>query len=430
TLTSRDAFQFEVEIDKPIFAEFKHAGINFPVFLNPDNAVSITLLANTPKQGKVIFRGPGKADNTFYLEYFNFLIKELENKKLEEMKRIRAREFKQFVERREKAKFDFIKNYLDQQQVTLSPALQIWIRNDINYNTAELLLKYPYLFSVANNGLRKKEMPKKYYKFLETVRINNDQAIHQPSYRSFLEGYFFNYRLETAKDWQYLTSPERQYEYVNRFFVGKARYYLQSVILKEGINQSPEIMEEYYYSFLDGKAPRPLKRNIRSLFVNATRSVKGELLSSSALMNKKGQAIHPDFFRNRVSYIYFWSYRKESCLYEMRYIRTLARKFEDDDKVNIVLVNTDPDLNGWYNFLQKDEYKLAELPVQQLALNQSANSDFLKKYKIDNVPEFFLVDRMGRIVSNRSWPPSSGGVPRHIRQLLARSNDSAQVENR
>jgi len=418
SINDRNAFQFKIEIDRPVFAEFRHAGIRFPIFLNPDKLTSLTLTANDYTQGTVRFRGPGKDDNTFYLEYFKFVATQLENKQINEIKKTRAKDFKTFVKSREEGKFEFIKAYLEKTDVELSKPLQIWVRNDIKYQTADLLLKYPYLFNMANNGMRSKELPKKYYKFLENVRINNDQAIHQPSYRSFLEGYFFNYRIESAKDWQYLTSYNRQFEYVEHFFVGDARYYLQSIILKEGINHNPRYIEKEYYQFLESKAPVNVKKKVRAIFTKATRQVKGEKLEATAFVHPNGQAIPNSYFKNKISYIFFWSTREKHSIYEMRYVRTLAKKFEEDENVNIVLVNMDGNLERLNQFIQTDEYRLNLYNVQHLFMDRKKSAHFFEKYRFEGTPEFFLVDHTARIVSNHTWSPSSGSAPRLIRKLL------------
>ena len=417
-LNDRNAFQFEIEIDRPVFAEFRHAGILFPIFLNPENPVSLALTANNPSIGTVRFRGPGKVDNTFYLEYFKFVATQLENKKLDELRKTRAKDFKTFVKSREDGKFEFIKAYLERTDVELSKALQIWVRNDIKYQSADLLLKYPYLFNIANNGMRSKELPKKYYKFLENIRINNDQAIHQPSYRSFLEGYFFNYRVESAKDWQYLTSYEKQFEYVEHFFVGDARFYLQSIILKEGINHNPRYIKKEYNQFLESKAPIPVKQKLKTLFTKATRQVRGEEMETLAFVHPNGQAIPKNYFKNKISYIFFWSSRENHSLYEMRYVRTLAKKFGKEENVNIVLVNMDGNLDRLKKFIQTDEHKLKLYNVKHLSVDKRMSTKFLEQYRLEGTPEFFLVDHTARIVSNHTWSPSAGSAPRLIRKLL------------
>ena len=285
TLNDNNAFQFEIESDVPILADVFHGAIGFPIFINPNRLVSFHLTVETVTKGRVQFKGPGKVDNTFYLAYQTFVNTKLENRSLTSLKNSKSKEFMAFVDRRKAGRSNFVQTYLTNNEVDLSPELQKWVDNDIIYESGELLLKYPQLYYIANRRLKRKDLPKKYYTFLEEIPINNESAILQPTYLGFLEGYFFNYRIEKSKDWQTISSYKNQIKYVERFFFGSAKFYLQSIILLDAINDNPRLVEDEYRQFITSKAAESLKNKVKARYNKTTAPLKGKSIPIEAMVD-------------------------------------------------------------------------------------------------------------------------------------------------
>ncbi|HHH49714.1 MAG TPA: hypothetical protein ENK52_01900 [Saprospiraceae bacterium] len=417
-LNNNNAFQFTLDSDVAILADVYHGAIGFPIFINPNKAVAFYLTVLDVKQGKVNYKGPGKADNTFFLEYQKFVSTKLENKKLASLKKSKAKEFVAFVQKRQKQKEQFIKNYQENYQISFSKELENWINNDIIYESAELLLKYPQLYYLANQKLKRKELSKKYYHFLENIRINNDSAILQPSYLGFLEGYFFVYRIEKAKDRQLLYSFKNQIKYVERFFIGNAKYYLQSLILLDGINSNPKWVEDEYRKFIVSKAPPSLIQKVKTRYALNTAPIKGKKIPTDFLVNTQGSTPEKDIFNNKITYIFFWSRLDERSLYEKRYMRRLARKFADEPRIQICMISTDRNIDNWKKYIADRAHFVNDPKIKHYLLHPRKALDFKTNFRLKTVPEYYLINDRGRIVSAHTWPPSSGGAARMIRRLL------------
>jgi len=435
-LNSKNAFRFRLHLAKATMATIRHAYIKFPIFIHPEHSLVIRLSANSDSKAVVNFKGRGSHDNQFYANYLNHLNKRLENKSLEQIEKTSSRAYKKFVLERAEQQRVFVKKH----QKKLSPQLISWVNNDIEYRAAELLINYPILLRQSNKFIKSIELPNFYYDFLKQVKLNNEAAMLQPSYQDFITSYFYNYQaigryvFETVPHDGYsnytldnrISSLDGMYNYVDDFFNGTPRYYVQSVLIRNEIQVFPDSVDTRYYNYLLSDAPVALKQQVKKVYTQRdytttlfNQILAGEHIPVSAFRQINNSTLPHDLFEDKISYLFFWSENSSKSIMEIKYFKHLAKKYKDHPNVNIILVNTDEGIKEWERAAIQFKYQLNGLNVKQLHLHESALPKSLKEYFNFHIPSFLIVGSEGRILNDQNLAPSSRKVPQVLEKHLS-----------
>lgn len=104
-------------------------------------------------------------------------------------------------------------------------------------------------------------------------------------------------------------------------------------------------------------------------------------------------------YRGKYIYIDIWATWCAPCRAEIPYLKELEEKFRDNNIVFIGL-SVDKDKSKW-----EEKVKSGELSGIQLYLGQE--SSFQKKFKINGIPRFILLDMDGKVVNADMTRPSA-----------------------
>ena len=114
-------------------------------------------------------------------------------------------------------------------------------------------------------------------------------------------------------------------------------------------------------------------------------------------INGKRHRLHE--YRGKYVYIDIWATWCAPCRAEIPYMKELEEKFKDRNIVFLGL-SIDQDKSKW-------EEKVKEGGLSGIQLYLGQESDFQKKFKINGIPRFILLDMEGKIINSDMTRPSS-----------------------
>jgi thiol-disulfide isomerase/thioredoxin len=112
-------------------------------------------------------------------------------------------------------------------------------------------------------------------------------------------------------------------------------------------------------------------------------------------------------------YVDVWATWCGPCVEEIPYAKKLQGTFQED-KVIFLNVCVDDNLEEWKRMLVKEKDWLGT----HIFLDHRESDSLHRNYKVIGIPEYFLIDQMGKIVSSRASRPSSKTIREEIMSVL------------
>lgn len=132
------------------------------------------------------------------------------------------------------------------------------------------------------------------------------------------------------------------------------------------------------------------------------KSQDGEKAYNFSAIDIEGKRISLEEFDGKVVYMDVWATWCGPCLKHRPNVIQLAKKYEQNDDVAILMVSVDSDYNRWSSFL-KDESNTAGT---NLFIENGMRTDFGDKYNIRSIPRYILVGKNGKIIHSNMAEPS------------------------
>ena len=390
-INSNGQFQFEINSSVAIPCLLSISTYEVLLFIFPDKSLELDIDLNQTTDNRITFAGTAGIDNQLYLQYQNFI--KLKNKASD------SAFFKHYQPTLYKKHQTALKIeqeiYLSKLTSKLDTRLAAWLENDIQYEYATNLLAYP------DRNLISRRPSKKYYRFLDEMRYNNEKAILQVSYQKFLIGYT-NYQMFKSKKWSGFGSLEEQLALVRRYFIGNALEYIHCFILKTHLKYSPlEEVDPMYRVFLDSNAAPSLKMELRKAHQIASANALGHVFPMAWLWDKYQQV--PSYngagkgfpILDKGIILYFWKSQQEKEF--LTKIKQLAEIINQNEKLAFVLVGTQEDFTEW-----KKEIRTIPLKTKE-AYHYWIYSNHLKKatkrFQITKFPSLLFLNDSNQVMA-------------------------------
>jgi thiol-disulfide isomerase/thioredoxin len=127
-----------------------------------------------------------------------------------------------------------------------------------------------------------------------------------------------------------------------------------------------------------------------------------------------GKNVSLSDLRGNYVYIDVWATWCGPCKGQIPYLKKLVKKFKDKP-IKFVSISVDRKKNyiAW-----KDFVKNHDMTWYQLFADNSWDSDFIKKYHIESIPHFILLDKQGKIIESDALRPSNATLENELNNLL------------
>lgn len=184
---------FQLDIENPTVVRLTYDTRSIECYVEPGNQITITADALAFPE-LIRFEGDGLAHNQYLHKAF-LLTQKSSNKLIrQKMYNGKSMEFKAFVDKLTKQKWDFYRQYDAAEIAKFSPQFTNYAAANIDYWRAVQLMTYREEHENSLLNRNSTDIPDEYYTFLDETLINNDDAICNAYYRHFLRQYG-SYRL-------------------------------------------------------------------------------------------------------------------------------------------------------------------------------------------------------------------------------------------
>jgi len=175
-------------------------------------------------------------------------------------------------------------------------------------------------------------------------------------------------------------------------------------VLNRYINLSNDKSEILYNELISNITDEKFKTELTEKYNNIKALVKGNPSPKfNNYENHKGGTTSLDDLKGKYLYIDVWATWCGPCVREIPFLKEVEEKYRDKN-IEFVSISIDDkkDYEKWKNFVIEKQ-----MEGVQLYADNTWQSEFVKKYAINGIPRFILIDTEGNIVSADAPRPSS-----------------------
>ena len=177
-LDSLNRFSFELPAVRGTLVRAYYNEVRSMFFVEPGDSLHVVVEEGFSDSSSS-FSGIGADNNRFVVEW----MAEFGRPRLD-YEGLAVEDFKRRVDQRRRDQFEFLS--ARSKEYALSPGFVDHAVAHFNYEWARLMISYPTNYYFAN-GQTNRDLPSKYYDFLQEIPLVDEQAIGTMDYRTFLE---------------------------------------------------------------------------------------------------------------------------------------------------------------------------------------------------------------------------------------------------
>lgn len=379
---------------------------NIPLFLVPGDTLFLSISKNNSDNilDKITFTGKEQSINKYYLEKKKHFGKNLYKRRMYvQNPQYTLEEYKDSILAYIDIEMSYLNNYTREYE------LPEWF---YNYENSEILYQISALIDIVylrkdNLGIEE-TIPENYYDFLETVPLNNDNAIFSANYYYFLSTYFYSRHTPpemltlTVKERMENTLPDRfvlSDSLLSKDIADVVKLYLTS---NYAINLGyAELTDKLLFSLDNSSFNKNYLAHLKNLR-DAKFSLDGKKAPDFYLPDVNGKYCMLSNYKGKVVLLNFWSLGCIPCRKEIPFEKDILDNTSDEDfKLINICLHTDK--ITWKKALQK-----FNLEGVNLLAENNWNELLTESYMIGPIPHYTLIDRNGMVIKCKIRKPSEG----------------------
>lgn len=201
-------------------------------------------------------------------------------------------------------------------------------------------------------------------------------------------------------------------EISNPFMKEYLNYALTTKFMKGG--KYEKLIEEAYTKFMAMATNDHYKDEARAIYDNYKAMAPNSSAPGFNFENIEGNEISLMDLRGKYVYIDVWATWCGPCKAEIPFLKVMEKKFHGKD-IHFVSISVDKmkDKQKWVKYVTENKLKGV-----QLMADKDFSSDFIKKFNINTIPRFILIDPAGKIVNHDAKRPSDAELTSQLEALL------------
>jgi len=290
-----------------------------------------------------------------------------------------------------------------------SPALQSFVeKNDIELAYIGYKFNYPYFAKMRQDSFfaknpsfvstysdewletKYKGMPKLYQTIFTIKQLENDIAM---------------YHNGSSEDEDELKYYQQLFSHVRSMKNKPLSLTLQEYVIGQWILYygNPTKMNTEIVQFVDALGKHPKANGIKKKLIFWSQYDAGKQAPIFEFTDVNGKTHLSTEFIGKVVYLDVWASWCGPCMREMPFSDELKKEYKDNDQIVFLYVSIDEKKEAWME------------AAKRLGLNENYSgiaypggfkSDFAKKYSVNSIPHYVLIDKKGNLVSHKAERPS------------------------
>jgi thiol-disulfide isomerase/thioredoxin len=143
-------------------------------------------------------------------------------------------------------------------------------------------------------------------------------------------------------------------------------------------------------------------------------SQNGEMAYLFQAEDKFGNQFNLESLIGKVIFIDTWATWCAPCINHRPKVLKFAKKYKDNDDVEILLISVDSSKDKWLSFLDKENQEFGE----NLFIEKGMRTEFGDNYNIKSIPRYILIGKDGKIINSNINEPSIA-VEKEIEKALS-----------
>jgi len=404
----------------PLFI-FSYRNANIDFYAEGNDSILIQFHADSLPNAK--FTGKVAENNTFLLAFNKAFSSYFKKETMEEkMKTSSIDVFENAIFSNRKKQNDFIKSYASKTHFSANFAS--YMDQMVRFQYFYLLMAYPIINANSNTGMSVNELPPLMLEPLEKMEVNIPSAMICESYRNFIYYYIVYF---TSKSNGYKKFTDYSMSMDKKFYCAQQRlqglpyhWFLAKYLFDDDMKSAPSIVKKVYNALEADEKKGPYAKLIKEKsgsYMNSKDPEKGSSTQEVQfkLKDLDGKNISLSDYKGKVIYVDFWASWCGPCRQQFPFSHLLKDKFNDKQKKQIVFlyISIDEDEAAWRSAIVQNKLE-GTLGISP----GNWNSEVVKFFRINSIPRYMLIDKLGNIADPNAKRPSEPGVVDDILRLL------------
>lgn len=243
----------------------------------------------------------------------------------------------------------------------------------------------------------------------------NQNLLSIDRYRSFITNYNLILSGDTTSNF---TDYKTQMKSALKNFKESSKDYLIYTIAKNSIRKSYDsvgmILNVFFSQCSNEKFRKRIELEKDLWNLQQSDNSEGEIITGS--MKKMSLLTLVKEVNAEFILIDFWASWCRPCIAEMQFEKQLQKKFANVQRIKFIYISLDNSINEWKKSIKKYS-ELMNVDNSYLLLN-SFFSDFAKRYKIQTIPRYMIINSKGEILNLDAPRPSDKKLQNLINNYL------------
>lgn len=280
-------------------------------------------------------------------------------------------------------------------------------KNNIELTAYQYFFNYPKFLGIHPDSFYESDLD--FYQFKNEVLYQNyrDYPLYIDIHYQFLR---LENALEISKDYPNKKDEElffykKMIERTKRYSEISVRRALEERALGDwvGYYGKPLEIKEEITAFLSKEFDVQKSQAIKKKLLLLAQYEKGRTAPMFNYLDENNKNHNSKELIGKVVYIYVWNSKYPTSIENMSLSQEIANEFQGNDKIVFLYMSIDNEIENW-------KQKLGTLNIQNglhgIAYPYGFHSDFAKKYTIQTLPHYLLIDKSGNLVDHRAPKPS------------------------
>lgn len=401
-------YEFNINVTEASLYRLNYRDQYISIFLMPNSEVVLNIDRGV-QENSFHFSGSFTKEN----EYLNaktsavLTSKELRDTLKNVALKSSAIEFKSYID----TQYNLKKNQfeVDARRLELSPDfVRLYLDNHLTSMSYQLKFLYPRFLKINSDSFFTSNSS--YLDFFKSIPVN-ESYLNSPTYLDVQLLYlktmttitdFRNKNLDSVEDVTYFkTLIQNAKKNPNETLKSK----LTEMLLGEYIayyglpTDLKEEIKDFVSTISDANKSEMVKKKLLAL----TAYDRGKSAPLFTFNDNSGNVRQLKEFVGKVVYLDIWASWCGPCKAEMPFSKELVEHYKDRKDIVFLYISIDENKANWEKSLI--ELKLY-MGIQGIAYPNGFNSDFAKKYQVQAIPHYVLIDKSGNLISAKAFRPS------------------------